>query len=200
MIEDELEKKSEDYPDRHKLWTQHQLSQFGFSINLFTTIGIGFLGYLIYNHTEYPVLSFGKNSSFSWELFLYMFAILSISFSIWFGILSNLYRLYDLRLTRHLFSIIRQYSGIEKTDLVKFLEKRIDPKMPIFRAFCQILCKKIFVEKSDFKCYKTIKEKFKKIRKLSIVISRKSWIFHKRQIGLFVIAALVFGALILFVK
>ena len=40
-------KKIDEYSERHRFWATQASSQFGYSINLFTTIGIAFLAYLV---------------------------------------------------------------------------------------------------------------------------------------------------------
>lgn len=200
MIEKELKKRAKDYPKRHIVWTQLQLSQFGYSVNLFTTIGIGFLAYLIvkYSDTEFV------NKLSKCDFILYVGAIGFCFFSTLIGISSILCRLYDLRLTRHLFSITRKYSGKELLELVEIFEKRIDPNLKIGEIckvfFCTLFCEKVFTVEKDHENFKVIKEKFISIRERSLTFSGASWLFHKFQMLLFIIAAIVYGVSVLCVK
>jgi len=192
----ELEKRANDYPERHMFWTQLSMSQFGYSVNLFTTIGIGFLGYLFKYFIDHP----WEKSGF------HLFAIIIVFCSVICGILSILYRLYDTRFTRHLLSITRRASlkYPEVSDSIEgLLEKREDPdliKINFLQVFFRtLICKIPFIKETDFEDSMELKKKFENIRELSVLLAIKSWRLHKLQM-LLLFAVIIYSLVALLLK
>ena len=91
MKDKDLEAKLSESQSYHISWTQLSLSQFAYTSNLFTTVGIGFLEYLFINRDKYPDMYCGHNAVFNLELFIFLLTIILVLISIIIGILSMLY-------------------------------------------------------------------------------------------------------------
>ncbi len=98
------------YSERYRFWTDKAITQLGYSINLFTTVGIAFLGYLINGKSKFPQI----------EVFcgikLYHITVILIFLSVFAGFSAILSRLYDLRITRRIV-----YFKKKKTQTIQIL-------------------------------------------------------------------------------
>ncbi|HEM48572.1 MAG TPA: hypothetical protein ENO27_00035 [Caldithrix sp.] len=192
MTESQLNNKLDEYTQRHRFWTNLVLNQFGFSLNLFITISIGFLGYLISTKDKYPEIVIDFNQSVNWNLVFYVFTLILVFISILSGSISIISRLYDLRLTRH---IIWTRKAVFKK-LNKFLpDSYINLKNEsLIRTFIKVIFFKIeFIGEINADNFESIKLQFENIRKQSKILGRISWRAHKVQIVILVISVLIYG-------
>ena len=205
MKDNEFKEKLQEYISRNNFWTEKTITQLGYSINLFTTVGIAFLGYIIANRDKFPHLSFSCEAEFNCTLTLFIIASISIIVSIGFGFVAILSRLFDFRITRHLALTRKRFLTRNKK---KALEENrdeglIDSKIIDIsnERYCPILRKHIlgkteFITESDFKESRVIK-KFEKLRKESKILGNATWKYHRYQIGLFFLGIIIYGLTIL---
>lgn len=189
--------KQAEYNRRYEYWSEKAITQLGYSLHLFTTIGITSLGYLISIRKEFPKLVFNCNLDFDFNLFFYFSSILLILTSIVYGFISILSRLYDFRLTRHLALSRKRFlkRSKEREDNGLILDKIInEPRGKNWKYFKKIICKKInFINENDIIEKSRFLRKFKKIQIYSKVLGTFSWKTHKIQILLFVIGIISYG-------
>ncbi len=205
MTESEFKEKLDEYINRSNNWTDKTITQLGYSINLFTTIGIAFLGYIITHRDKFPHLSFSCDAEFSWILTLFLIGTISTVFSIGFGFASILSRLFDFRITRHLaltrkrFLVKNKEKAFNENRVLGLIDSRIidisnERNYPIFKK--HIFGKPEFITENDFKELRVI-DKFEKLRKESKILGNLTWKCHKYQIGLFFLGVLAYGLTIL---
>lgn len=204
MTEAEYENKLREYTNRNNFWTERTINQLGYSINLFTTVGIAFLAYLGTSKEIFPKLDISCYSEFSWALALYIISIILIVLSVGNGFKSILCRLFDYRITRHLALSRKRYLTRNKNVIAEDRSKGlIDSKIidisglkyyPIFRN--HLLGKIDFIIESDFNRGLVI-EKFDRLRKESKILGDTTWRCHRWQIALFFLAIFIYGLAIL---
>lgn len=187
MTKFEYKEKLQEYICRNNLWTDRTITQLGYSINLFTTIGIAFLGYIITHRDKFPHLSISCDSEFSWILSFFVFATIMIVVSIGFGFTSVMSRLLDFRITRHLalsrkrFLVRNKEKAINEDRKIGLIDSNIidisnERSYPVFKK--HILGKTDFISEYDFKESKVI-DKFEKLRKESKILGRMTWKYHR---------------------
>ena len=201
MTNDEFKDKLNEYNTRNIFWTDKAITQLGYSINLFTTVGISLLGYIVVNRDEFPSFDFSCGAKFSLLLTIYIFAILTLGFSVFFGFVSILSRLLDFRITRHL-ALTRKRCLTKKnnislnenkvTDLIDIADSR---KCPIFKK--HMLGNAQFILENDFNYPVLVKDKFEVLQKESKILGESTWICHKYQIGFLLLGTIIYCLTIL---
>jgi len=97
MTLDEKEKKTEEYQNRYRFWTDKRISQLSFLNNFMLTIGIALIAYIWTKE-----ISFYMTSTIDWKI-TFLFITLASSFlSVLSGFILAMSRLYDLRLTSNI--------------------------------------------------------------------------------------------------
>jgi len=205
MTGNELKERAKDYSERHQFWTGLSISQFGNSVNIFTTIGIALIGFLVVKYFDPKFIC----NLHHCQLAIYKITIVIVFLSMLAGVLSILCRLYDLRLTRHLLSITRHVLNIKKKvtvdEINEWLEVREKPDINNWVFFKELIkiffCKIIFIEnEEEFENLNQVKEDFKWMKRLSIKFGKVSWALHKFQILSFFIAAVIFVGFLISMK
>ena len=196
MTEEEINEKLKIYSERHRFWNNQVLTKFGYSLNLFITIGIGLLGFMISIRDKYPELVLNKSASFDWNLIIYFSTIILVFFSVLIGSISIISRLYNLRLTRHLiWTRKKTFVKLKKLLPANYIDIKSES---LLKTFFIILFREIsFIQDTEQEDYKQIKYKFEIIRKQAKVLGRLSWITHKIQIILLIISVLIYSLTIL---
>ena len=205
MTESEYKEKLQEYISRNNLWTDRTITQLGYSINLFTTIGVAFLGYIITHRDKFPHLSFSCDSEFSWILSFFIIGTISTVSSIGLGFASVLSRLLDFRITRHLALTRKRFLTKNKEKALnenrnmglidsKIIDISNERSYPVFNK--HILGKTDFISEDDFKESKVI-AKFEKLRKESKILGRTIWKYHRYQIGLLFLGVITYGLTVL---
>jgi len=194
MEKEELKNKLDEYTSRNNFWTDKAINQFGYSINLFTTIGIGLLGYLVTNRNKISKLEYIKDGDINYTLVFYYSSLIIIFISILFGFISILSRLYDFRITRHLALTRKRFLKRKKAKEGLIDSKIIDiSKDNYCTVFRKNLFEKIeFINESHFE-NGNVPEQFEELRKSSKILGAISWKTHKIQILFFMIGILVLG-------
>jgi hypothetical protein len=190
----ELKYKLDEYTARNNFWTDKAITQLGYSINLFTTVEIALLGYLVTNRNKFPEFEYIKGGDINYSLIFYYSSLVIIFISVLFGFISILSRIYDFRLTRHLALTRKRFLKSKKTKDGLINSKIIDiSKDNYFKAFRKNLFGNIeFVNETHFD-NGTVPSQFEKLRRNSKILGAISWKTHKIQIMFFVIGILVLG-------
>lgn len=194
MTKDEVTNKLNEYIDRSNFWTEKAISQFGYSINLFTTLGIGLFSYLITTREKFPKLKIIRCGDIDWIFVLYFSASILTFISIVLGFLSILSRLYDFRISRHLSLNRKRHLSRNKSNEGLINSKITDiSNEKKFGIFIKNVFGKIdFITESDFE-QKHVEKKFEQLRKESKILGAFSWTMHKYQIILFIIGIFLYG-------
>jgi hypothetical protein len=205
MTEDEYKNKLTEYINRYNFWTEKTINQLGYSVNLFTTLGIAFLIYLLKNNERLPHFDIRFDSVFNFALTSFISATLSIFLSIVCGFISILCRLLDFRITRHLALTRKRYLSKNKREVLNNDRKSglIDSKIinisneKYFKILWKYLWGNVeFIKEGDFVASKVV-EKFEKLRTESTIFGDFTWKSHICQIVLFLIGILLYGLTIL---
>ncbi|RLD61152.1 MAG: hypothetical protein DRJ01_08420 [Bacteroidetes bacterium] len=194
MEKEELKNKLDEYTVRNNFWTDKAINQFGYSLNLFTTVGIGLLGYLVTNRNKFPEFEYIKDGDINCSLVFYYSSLVIIFISVLFGFISILSRLYDFRLTRHLALTRKRFLKRKKSKDGLINSKIIDISNDNYcKAFRKNVFGKIeFVNETHFD-NGTVSSQFEELRRNSKILGAVSWKAHKIQIVFFVIGILVIG-------
>ncbi len=189
MTRDQIMK---EYNERYRFWSNQILSQFGYTQNLFTTIGFGFLGYLISIRHKYPEIIINSSLPLDWNFVFYLFTILLVFVSVFFGSISIISRLYDLRLTRHIISTRKEvFKKHNKSLPDNFIDLK---KESLSKAFFKVLfCQIGFIKNTEINEIKQVELKFENIRKLSKILGSLSWKSHKIQLMILFFSVLIYS-------
>jgi hypothetical protein len=193
----ERTRKIQEYSNRHQFWRDKILTQLGYSINLFLTMGFGLIAFLVTQKNKYPDIEFHLNWKINWELTLYVTTLLLTSISILLGSVSVTSRLFDLRITSHLV-LVRQRT-LERTD--KLLPD--DPKPEITKRtllgnyFRTLLYPFHRINDEDYQSEEILWTKFSKLRQQTALLGKLVWISHKLQILTILVGILLYGTTLL---
>lgn len=196
MTPKEIKEKFTLYNERHYFWREKILTQLGYSINLFLTIGIATLGYLITQKKNFPLHEFHFEYDINFSFIFYVFSILFLFYSILTGCISVTSRLFDLRITSHTFKI-------RKKTVEKLKEKlpeespQIDNKR--LESYINIILGDEIksVKEADYTNLNTVLAKFNHNRDLTRKLGELTWKTHYQQIVTLFIAIVIYGLLIL---
>lgn len=201
MTEVEFKDKLQEYINRNNFWTDRTITQLGYSVNLFTTIGVAFLGYIINIRGKFPHLSFSSESEFSFILTVFYIGVFLTLLSIIFGFKAILSRLFDFRITRHLALTRKRYLLRNKKDVLnvnrtfgllnsKIIDVSKEKTYPIFKK--NFLGKTEFINESDFE-EKRVIDKFNLLRKESKILGNYTWKCHRLQVAFFLFGIVAYG-------
>ena len=189
--------KRKEYDIRYSFWTEKAITQFGYSINLFTTIGISSLFYLLSKKEIFPRVIIKYSYQIDWKLLFYLLSILFILISITYGFISIVSRLYDFRITRHLSLSRKRFLNRSKSREDNGLIKDIiitTPKGKDYKYFKEIIFNDInFINEDDIINKRAFLDKFQEMQLKSNVLGKISWKAHKTQIIIFIIGLIFYG-------
>lgn len=192
LTEEKKKEKLNNYKERNKFWTNQAINQFGYSINLFFTLGLAFLSFQVSKRIEFDELYINCKCGVNWKLIFYYISIFSVFLSVLFGGVSVISRLTDLRITRHILDT--RIKTIENFSYTIPNEPRNNCKDNFFEKICFLykIEKKFLIEK-DFENFETVFIKFQNLRELNNKIGKFSWELHKKQVICLVISLIVYG-------
>lgn len=196
MEQEEINEKEKLYNERHYFWRDKILTQLGYSINLFLTIGIATLGYLITEKKNFPLHKFCLNYDINYSFIFYLIAIFFLFYSILTGCISVTSRLFDLRITSHTYKIRKK----TVTKLKRLLPDEFPNKdNNRLKSLIKIIFNKDFitVKESDYDKFENILTKFNHNRDLTRKLGELTWKTHYQQIIFLFIAIVIYGSLIL---
>ena len=180
--------KQKEYLERYRFWSSNSIQQLSFSNNLLLTISIAAFGYFFGKREKiYTKLFVDINADIDWIVVFFLVGSLLLALSILFGAVLSISRLYDFRLTRHI-SITRK-RVCQKSEKILKDEKLIKPGR--ITAFKDLFC--IFFKFDKYavsrdECQevnKTVEDKFKELRKISLSLGRTTWLLFNLQILFF---------------
>jgi hypothetical protein len=171
----------------HSDWRDIAVTQLSNANN--TILGFS-TGFIVFCLDKCDTIRFNLNfaSEFEKSKLFFGLCLLSLLFSVFFGISVLVSRLYDFRITRHV-TLTRlrsdeslEYSEFEKTNL-------FDRIGALFQVFCKDF---EFIPKDVAKNLKAKDEKFESLRKLSFVLGAATWLWIKFQVFYFLLGCLFF--------
>lgn len=180
-----------EYERRHSFWSEQSLNQIGYSTNLFFTLNLGFLAYVISQRKDFPRLSFNHQPIIEWKLVFYFTILILLFLGLIIASSIIISRLYDLRLTRfivwvrkrvytqHHILLADQYLDLKKNSTTNFLRT--------------LFCKINFITKDDFENIDLLKTKFNNLREQQKLLGQFTWKIHKLHILLILIISLVYS-------
>ncbi|MEO9869505.1 hypothetical protein [Ekhidna sp.] len=194
MTEQEQKDKVKEYSERHQQWSNQALTQFGYSTNLFTTIGIGFLAYLINERKKFPAITIDFEQSVNWSLLLFVISVCLTLLTVVFGLISITSRLYDIRITRHL---VLTRKRVMKKHAMYLTDKHTDiSNQSKIGNFFRSLNKIDFVTGNDISNIQTVNTKFESLRMQSKLLGELAWTSHKLQLVLLLLSVIIYSTLI----
>lgn len=206
MKNEEFNNKLNEYNKRYSFWTDKAITQLGYSINLFTTISITFLGYIVVNRDEFPYFDFTCGAKFSFILTVYIISIILLGISIFFGFVSIISRLLDFRITRFLaltrkrFLVKNKKKVLEENrqiGLINFplIDDQNNRKCFVFLK--HVLGNAKYILENDYNSPNLLKEKFELLQYESKKLGENTWKCHLYQILFLLLGALVYCLTIL---
>lgn len=97
--EQNQDKKIQEYQERLRFWIDKRVSQLSFQNNVYLTISLAAIGYLLNERKNiYTDLIIDIHLNINWKIVIYFACIISLTYSICFGLVLSVSRLYDLRL------------------------------------------------------------------------------------------------------
>jgi hypothetical protein len=183
-----------DIRQSHSAWRDIAVAQLSNANN--TILGFS-TGFIVFCLDKCDTIRFNLNiySEFEKSKLFFGLCLLSLLFSIFYGISVLVSRLYDFRITRHV-TLTRlrsveslEYSEFEKTNMC-------DRIGALFQVFCKDFK---FIPKDVAKDLKAKDGKFESLRKLSFVLGEATWLWIKFQVFYFLLGCLFF-VLYLFLK
>jgi len=196
LTEEEVNEKLKLYDDKHYFWRDKILTQLGYSINLFLTISIATLGYLLSEKKNFTTDEFHFDYDIKFSFIGYVISFVLLFCSIIYGCISATSRLYDLRITSHTFRVRKK--TVEKFERVLPDESPQNSNNRL-ASLLQVIFRKGFIRvtNSDYTTYENILLKFNNHRDLTRKFGELTWITHSYQIIFLVIAIVIYGFLIL---
>lgn len=192
MTDQEQKEHIKEYSDRHRFWANQALNQLGYSINLFTTLGIAFLTFLFKIRENYGEIRIDCNLSIDWTITLYVISIITSLITVVLGLVSVTSRLYDIRITRHLIWTRKRAMKKSKWFLPEdFIDLTKSSKIG---NYIRTLTKKIkWIDTEHYKDKKELKEKFNDLRKQAKLLGELAWRSHKLQLLTIFLAIVFYG-------
>lgn len=196
MTPEEIKEKFTLYNDRHYFWRDKILTQLGYSISLFLTIGITTLGFLITQNKNFPLSDFSYKNDINYSFIFYLLTILFLFYSILTGCISVTSRLFDLRITSHNFKI-RKKTVDRLKKLLPEESPEIDDKR--LKSYINVIFGDEFksVKEEDYSDFSNVKATFNHNRDLTRKLGELTWKTHYQQIITLFIAIVIYGLLFL---
>lgn len=171
----------------HSAWRDIAVTQLSNANN--TILGFS-TGFIVFCLDKCDTIRFNLNfsSEFEKSKLFFGFCLLSLLFSIFYGISVLVSRLYDFKITRHV-TLTRlrsdkslEYNEFEKTNM----SDRIGALFQVFYKDFK------FIPKDVAKNLKAKDDKFESLRKLSFVLGEATWVWLKFQVLCFLLGCLFF--------
>lgn len=193
MSEIDFEKK---YRERYVRWQDKTIAQLSFFNNLLLTISVGFLSFgykeIKVNHMTFNLCTYDL------KLTLCIVSLIFMAFSIFYGLIVALNRLYDFRITTHInqvryWTIKHSKINLDESSSTNFKDNLPTLLCLLFKDFDRINIEECKILKNE--SLENIVEfnyKFKRLRAIANILGAKSWKNLKFQIALFFIGIVLF--------
>lgn len=191
----ELENK---YHERYVRWQDNTRKQLSFFNNLLLTLSVGFLSFAYMDISDLNIELRLSNPNVSTTLLVY--SIVSISISVFVGLLCVINRLYDFRITTHINQVrywVWKHSNIELDENSSLEYNKCERRLLTISLFCCGFRRIKIEECKELKnaCFEKRCEfsaKFKKLRTLTHNLGIGTWNRLNWQILLFIIGIVCF--------
>lgn len=192
MTDQEQKEHLKEYSDRHRFWANQALNQFGYSINLFTTLGIALLTFLVNQKSNFSKITFDISKNIDYSLIFYIIALVCAGLIVIFGLLSVTARLYDIRITRHIIWTRKRAMKKLKTYLPEgFID--LTKANKISNYFRTLIRKIKWIEAEHFNEKTNLIERFEALRKQAKLLGELSWKAHKFQLLTLLLTLIFYG-------
>ena len=184
------------YRERYVRWQDKTIAQLSFFNNLLLTISVGFLSFgykeIKVNHMTFNLCTYDL------KLTLSIVSLIFMAFSIFYGLIVALNRLYDFRITTHInqvryWTIKHSKINLDESSSTNFKDNLPTLLCLLFKDFDRINIEECKILKNE--SLENIVEfnyKFKRLRAIANILGAKSWKNLKFQIALFFIGIVLF--------
>lgn len=167
-----------------------------YSINLFLTIGFGLMGFIISQKDQYSDWTINSTNDFNWNFIFYFITMLITFLSIIIGTISVTSRLFDLRFTSNILKTRKKTIRKKFNELLSDSFPNENSEKKLTSYFKVMFGKNYRISDIDYLDLDLLKQKFMVLRGLTRQLGKLSWITHKIQIVVTLIAVLIYGFLI----
>nr|WKN40248.1 hypothetical protein K4G66_16260 [Tunicatimonas sp. TK19036] len=192
MTDQEQQEHIKEYSERHRFWANQALSQLGYSINLFTTLGLALLTYLFKIRENYGEIRIGYNQPIDWTITFYVSSLTFSVTTVILGLISVTSRLYDIRITRHLIWTRKRAMKNSKWFLPEgFIDLTKSSKIGNYIKTLTIKIR--WIETEHLKNKDVLKLKFNDLRIQAKLLGELAWGSHKLQLLTIFLSILLYG-------
>ncbi|HZH72720.1 MAG TPA: hypothetical protein VFD91_09535 [Mariniphaga sp.] len=181
-MNESLNSKEREYFERHAYWQNIAISHMSFSINMFLTISLAFLGFIVnsssINNHNYRI-SF---TNIDWSDTLIFYSVILGGLSIMCGISCVLYRIADFNLTRNTVYVRKKFYSENQEMLTGRKEKTEGNMISVILNTRNFLLSRDFIKSED---KDSINRKLANLIYWKELLGGKTWLFHKIQIVFF---------------
>jgi hypothetical protein len=171
----------------HSAWRDIAITQLSNANN--TILGFS-TGFIVFCLDKCDTIRFNLNfaSEFEKSKLFFGLCLLSLLFSVFYGISVLVSRLYDFRITRHI--TLTRIRSIKKLDYDEFESSNMCNRI---NALFLIIFKEIpFITKDKAEKLELKNKEFNELRKLSFVLGEATWLWIKFQVFYFLLGCLFF--------
>jgi len=192
MTEQKQQEYIKEYSERHRFWANQAINQLGYSINLFTTLGLALLTYLIKIRENYGEIKIDCTQPIDCNITFYVLAFIASAITVVLGLISVTSRLYDIRMTRHLIWARKRAMKNSKWFLPEgFIDLTKSSKI---RNYIKTLTINIeWIENEHLENKELLKLKFNDLRKQGKLLGELAWRSHKLQLLTIFLAIVFYG-------
>jgi hypothetical protein len=192
MTDQEQQEHIKEYSERHRFWANQALSQLGYSINLFTTLGLALLTYLFKIRENHGEIRIDCNQPLDWTIIFYVLSLIASVTTVVLGLISVTSRLYDIRITRHLIWTRKRAMKNSKWFLPEgFIDLTKSSKIGNYIKTLTI--KTQWIETEHLENKEVLKLKFNDLSKQAKLLGELAWRSHKLQLLTIFLSILFYG-------
>jgi len=196
MTKDNNQHKIDEYSERHLFWRDKILTQLGYSINLFLTIGFGLVAFLMSQKDKFLSIKIDFSLAIDWGSTFYYSTVFLVTISILLGAISVTSRLFDLRITGHITFVRKRSLQKYNTLLPDNLSQNL--KITLLGNYFYLMFKILHkINKADYENMEILKPKFQLMRVRTEKLGELVWLSHRLQILAIVLAVISYGLIFL---
>jgi len=182
----------DNYKERRRFWIDKSLTQTGYSINLFTSLSIAFVGYLVNQKDLLKKIVIDFDLKIDWVLIFFYSSLIFSVLGCMFGVYSVLSRLTDFRITRNIVKAKSKYFDNYNRKAKRIKTTKLKKG---FSDFIMIS----FLYDNDFNLdliddIEKFDQRLKLLKERSDFLGKITWRYHKTQI-IFIFLAVDFYAI-----